>query len=241
MERRVFMLMINVFFLSLSLGIAQKATAQVKRKNLPPKASPRPVPSIPARISWTPAIEAFTNLSKEDFDSIGLSTLTPSQYSAFVAWYFKYGRISCPTFYDGHDKVRVNVSVSADDAIRDEILSSLLDRLRVPGDLTITDTVQDADAVISIVALRGKSKGGQPLDVYSAALNSYQPCKENYSTLAPSIYVDFLGPLELDTAGDAQELANELYTSKDAEVLNQLRKQRDLVQNAIKSSKKPGL
>lgn len=240
MKRCGFVMVGIVCLFALATGVSPGATSQAKKRNPPPKVDTAPAQLVLPAISWSPAMATIMNLSKENFDSIGLSRLTPVQYGALAMWYFRYGRVACPSFFDGHDKVRVNVRVSADDTVRDEVLSPLLDSLRAAGDISITDSTQDADAIVSVVAMRSVSKQGEPMRVYSAAMMTYQPCKQNNSSTDSDIFATFLGPLELVTGASPDELASELYKAIDAEVLDQLRKQRDQVQDMLKGSKKPG-
>lgn len=155
-------------------------------------------------MSWTPEVEQNFDITKQNFQDMGLSALSQEQYINLLTWdemrtqkakssviteNFDCGRTS-ESFADSkpeaYDKVRVYVDATGEAS---EVISGVRERFRAMNGIEVVYNNAEADVTVSLVALNLETTGGY----HNGVAISYvvqEPCilrfgtsKTNYDTI----------------------------------------------------------
>ena len=158
----------------------------------------------PPKISWTPGVEQNFDITKQNFQDMGLSALSEEQYINLLTWdqtrtqkakdsvmteAFDCGRTG-ESFADSkpeaYDKVRVYIAATGEAS---EVISGVRERFRAMNGIEVVYDNTEADVTVSLVALNLETAGGY----HNGVAISYavqQPCilkfgtsKSNYDTI----------------------------------------------------------
>ncbi len=158
----------------------------------------------PPKISWTPGVEQNFDITKQNFQDMGLSALSQEQYINLLAWdetrtqkakdsvmteNFDCGRTG-ESFADSkpeaYDKVRVFIDATGGAS---EVISGVRERFRAMNGIEVVYDNAEADVTVSLVTLNLETTGGYQNGV-AISYVVQQPCvlklgtsKANYDTI----------------------------------------------------------
>ncbi len=187
--------------------------------------------------SWTPALEQNFGITKQQFTEMGLGALTTDQYLNVLFWVsdqekrakdsvptnlFSCGRIGSmdqDTRPEAYDTARVYVTASGD---ANEIISGVRQRLRSMNGTQVVYASDEADLVISLVAMTTKEKSAQYQLGVAISVVVSQPCLWKYGSY--SSHYDVIRDQFLQVGSDVQKVVDSIVSSVDTNDLEDQRK-----------------
>jgi hypothetical protein len=198
------------------------------------------------RAVWIEAMESEYGISRDDFNSIGMSKLTKEEAAYLMTWSqgkrTRQEEPTNPTYSCGrslNDLVAhpsVSIFVAMRDPVPSEIQSALRQKLRAISDVQIVYDEKDADLVIAVLGMESRAQGNNYLLGYIISVAVFVPC-EWKSAGSQGVFEMYENHI-LQIAGSAPDAVNSVTSALDSDNIEEIRKEHALYKKLVESQKK---
>lgn len=197
----------------------------------------KPQPRITvSRATWSSDLEITWGITPQLFRAMGLGSLTQEQEVRLLTWAleqnqkakdsvvtqsFDCGRPGEPVADakpEAYDKVRVYVIATGDAS---EIISGVRERFRTMNGIDVVYGSDEADVVVSLVAIKTQTTGGYPSG-HAVSIVAKEPCVLKLGTYTTP-YDSLLEQL-VQVGSDVPKIVDSIVSTIDTDVLESHRK-----------------